>query len=289
MQAEQDIRCVELSAQDQRSIQVRPLEHLNFPTSRPEPPHRHNFQELIWIGRGRGRHAIDDQILELVPHTCYFVARGQVHQFLRADGVDGCVIGFTDDFLPDTRTSGSRLLMLALFNNLTAVRAIPLRGADAADIEALVGQIRQEFDAPHGFGNEEALGHLVQILLIRLLRTLTRRGGDTVPEASRASVFRAFITLLEQRFRTVHAVTEYAASLSVSPRQLSEATKRHLGKPAKQVIEERLILEAKRDLRFTDRSVKEIAYALGFDDPAHFSKTFKRLARTSPRRYRAGL
>jgi len=72
----------------------------------------------------------------------------------------------------------------------------------------------------------------------------------------------------------------------VTPRQLSEIGKRFLGRTAKRMIEERLVLEAKRLLRFTDRPVKRVAYDLGYDDPSHFSKVFKRLTDQAPQDFK---
>ncbi|MCI0609070.1 MAG: helix-turn-helix transcriptional regulator, partial [Anaerolineae bacterium] len=91
------------------------------------------------------------------------------------------------------------------------------------------------------------------------------------------------------RFKNEHQVNDYATLLHLSSRQLSDVTKHIIGKTAKQIIADRLTLEAKRDLQFTPLSVKEIAFALGYDTPFYFSQAFKNSTGLSPSAYREQL
>ena len=84
-----------------------------------------------------------------------------------------------------------------------------------------------------------------------------------------------FKNLVETHFQQWHQVKEYAAALSVSPNYLNEVIKSTIGISAKDFIQNRLLLEAKRTAVFTGKSSKEIAFELGFDDPSHFSKFFR--------------
>ena len=89
------------------------------------------------------------------------------------------------------------------------------------------------------------------------------------------SMVQRFKNLVETRFQQWHQVKEYASALNVSPNYLNEVIKSNIGNPAKDFIQHRILLEAKRTAVFTDKSSKEIAFELGFDDPSHFSKFFK--------------
>jgi AraC-like DNA-binding protein len=91
---------------------------------------------------------------------------------------------------------------------------------------------------------------------------------------------------LERDFAAHHDAGHYAAALGLDPDRLAGILTRLLGKTTKRVIDERLVLEAKRALRYTDRPLKEIAAALGYGDQFHLSKTFKRLAGASPQAFR---
>ena len=91
-----------------------------------------------------------------------------------------------------------------------------------------------------------------------------------------------FSGLVEQHFRTEHSVQYYADRLFKSPKTLSNLFKKYNDKSPLRIIQERLALEAKRLLYYTDKSAKEIAFDLGFDDPAHFSRFFKKEVGQSP-------
>jgi AraC-like DNA-binding protein len=89
------------------------------------------------------------------------------------------------------------------------------------------------------------------------------------------SMVQRFKNLVETRFQQWHLVKDYAGALNVSPNYLNEVIKLNIGISAKDFIQNRLLLEAKRMAVFTGKSIKETAYDLGFDDPSHFSKFFK--------------
>ena len=92
--------------------------------------------------------------------------------------------------------------------------------------------------------------------------------------------------LIERHFRTKHAVADYAGMLHVTPKSLGKMAKKHFSKTLTKLIAERLVIEAKRELYLTDKSVKEIAFSLGFEDAYYFCLFFKRQADVSPQEYR---
>lgn len=284
------IRAIDLPAREVGLFLFRPLKGLCVARVEPEPPHRHNFQELIWIRGGRGRHAIDGMPQDLLPGTCYFIARGQVHQFLAAQNVHGCVVRFADALIPESRAAGAPGYPLAWFNSAGAARGVRLDAAEAREFERLFALMAGEYGRPPQAGRLELLGALLHALLVKLGRALqqdhARAAGAGGP---RGELFHAFILQLERSYAAHHDVGHYAAALGVSQRRLTEAVRLCVGASPKQVIEQRLMLEAKRLLQFTRRSTKEIAYALGFLDPPYFSKVFRRGARCSPLDYRRRL
>ncbi|MEM6726816.1 MAG: AraC family transcriptional regulator, partial [Bacteroidota bacterium] len=99
-------------------------------------------------------------------------------------------------------------------------------------------------------------------------------------------MIRDFKDLLEQQYRNWHKVGNYAKEIVVTPKHLSSTIKQLTGKTAKEWIQERLTLEAKRLLLHTDLSVKEIAYELGFEEPIYLSAFFKKQAGVSPSAFR---
>lgn len=95
-------------------------------------------------------------------------------------------------------------------------------------------------------------------------------------DTEQETLWHAFERLLESHFRQWHQVSDYADALAVTAGHLNQRIKQRSGRNVKAHIQERLMLEARRAAYFSDQSLKEVAYELGFDDPAYFSRLFKR-------------
>jgi len=91
---------------------------------------------------------------------------------------------------------------------------------------------------------------------------------------------------IEENFKTKHSASDYANLLYISPKALAKITKTHFNKTLSSLINERIIIEAKRELYLTNKTVKEIAYELGYEDEFYFSRFFKVNAEVSPQLYR---
>lgn len=132
---------------------------------------------------------------------------------------------------------------------------------------------------------------MIVILLKRLIIFLTQLGKTSfVPDIklhdSRMDIFRKFNLLVEGNFRTEHKVTYYARIMNKSPKTLSNIFALYYNRTPQRVIHERIITEAKRLLYYTSKSVKQITYDLGFEDPAHFGNFFKKHTRLAPLEFR---
>ena len=132
---------------------------------------------------------------------------------------------------------------------------------------------------------------MLLMLLKRLIIVVTRLAkSEYIPDQrlhdDRMDVFRKFNLLVEANFRSEHSVSYYAQRLSKSPKTLSNVFALYNDKTPLQVIQERILLEAKRLLFYTNKSVKQITYELGFEDPAYFSNFFKRHTSLPPLEFR---
>ena len=130
-------------------------------------------------------------------------------------------------------------------------------------------------------------GEMMQVLLKRLIIIVTRLGKEqyiTAKEltSDKLDIIRKYNFLVESNYRTKHQVKFYAEMLNKSPKTLSNLFALYNHKSPLLVIQERIILEAKRLFFYTDKSSKEIAYSLGFEDAAHFGKFFKKHTSFSP-------
>ena len=132
---------------------------------------------------------------------------------------------------------------------------------------------------------------MLLVLLKRLIIDITRLARSAyIPEVKEQpeqfDLVRHFNLLVEKHFRTEHSVQFYANQLNKSPKTLANIFPKYNQKPPLQIIQGRIILEAKRLLSYTDKTVKELTYELGFEDPAYFTTFFKRATGQSPVEFR---
>lgn len=242
----------------------------------------------MWVQTGNGHHTIDNTLLKITPNTFYLIAKGQVHHFIEGYDLVGYLVRFTDDFLLESATSTAWNYRVALFNHVSVHHTLPIGEAGDGEYELLFSLMMAEQERQEAYGKADLLRHLLSALLLKLerLRRLWAEALVAEDDGGQTAVLHAFFQLLEANYHQTHHVGDYAAELSITPRQLSRTLQQLLGKSAKQLIEDRLMLEAKRYLMHTNYSVKETAYRLGYKDPSYFSKVFKRATGVVPQDYR---
>ncbi len=144
------------------------------------------------------------------------------------------------------------------------------------------------------FGSQDNIqGEMLRMLLKRLIIKLTRLGKEQYLEeplsGNEYDAVRQFNLLVENNFRKLHQVQDYANLLNKAPKTLSNLFAKYNHRTPLQVIRERIALEGKRLILYTDRSASEIAYELGFEEPAHFSRFFKKMVGKSPSEFKKEL
>lgn len=163
---------------------------------------------------------------------------------------------------------------------------IALNGEDQRKICLLLQVFYDEFTT-----TDMVQGEMLMVLLKRLIIIVTRLAKqqyiskDDLPD-DKLDVIRKFNLLVENHYRTQHQVKYYADQLFKSPKTISNLFALYNHKSPLSVIQERIIIEAKRLLTYTDKSAKEIAGELGFEDAAHFSRFFKKHTTLSPISFR---
>jgi AraC family transcriptional activator of pobA len=247
-------------------------------------PVRAAFYQIIWVQRGHARHTIDFEPIPLAPGSLLFVGPGRVHTFDVTADYEGQLLLFTAAFFARSEAAAQFLHSTSLFQDVREVPVV-LAGGEAGHFTTLWAQLATELaQAPDSY-QPVVLQNTVHNFLL-LAERAQRQGYPPLTSSPHLRDTTRFRTLVEQQFRTERAVRRYAAQLGVSEKRLAQATVRVLGKLPKQVIAERLTLEAKRLLAHTPASSKEIGFALGFDEPTNFSKYFRRQTGLTPNQFR---
>ena len=239
-------------------------------------PHRHaRLHQILLIENGGGEATLEGRVHALRPMRAVNVPVGHIHGFTFRPGTRGWVVTVAAEMLDEVLTPSQGLRRVLA--DSAVVRGTP-------QMRATMQQIFAEF-AGRDFARAHILRALSAVLIGLVARELAGRrqmpGGPV-----KSDLFRRFEALLEQHYRRHWTVSDYAAALSITSTHLSRLTRAATGHAASQLILDRVIREARRNLVYTNLPVSTIAYALGFNDPAYFSRLFSGAAGLSPRSFR---
>lgn len=249
--------------------------------ARLRAPHRVEFHQVLLVTAGRGRHTVDFVDYPCVRGTLLWVQPGQVQRYGLQAGLEARLVLFTPAFPLHPAGAGPE----------GAVRPGPvhrqLDGAERATIGTVLDQIAAECARPDGSVSAELLQHLVAVLLLHLDR-LAEGGAGGAGGGRRAAgeTYARFRQELERSYRTTRRAGVYAARLGYGVKTLSRVCLDATGHPVKQVIDARVVLEAKRLLAHTDEPVARISRQLGFSEATNFGKFFARHAGATPAAFR---
>jgi AraC-like DNA-binding protein len=244
-------------------------------------PQRLDFDLLVHIESGAAVHTVDFNDHPLRPGDVLWVRAGQVHQWGAIADIEGTVVMFGPHSV-DERVSN--LIRSYLVRPQSHWPAADLAGTPvlrALDLLASSGDPRA---TERSDLRQAALAHSLAALLIQL--ALVEQVGAAPALRPTHEAFAWFRDHIEDHFRSWHKVSEYADRLGYSARTLNRLARQHTGLSAKELIDERVVLEAKRQLSHADASVSEIAEQLGFEDASNFSSYFRRQTQLTPGTFR---
>ncbi|MES2514327.1 MAG: helix-turn-helix transcriptional regulator [Bacteroidota bacterium] len=262
---------------------ARKLNPFNGPHE-AEDAHRHTYYEILVFVEGAGTQMIDFEVQDLKPNSIHFISPGQVHALNRMKEAEGYVVNFTKEFM---LLNGGNMLLLndfAFFSRANKhVVKIP-----ADEFSEILVIIKQMLNKKIGSSplKESVLAAYVNLLLIKYKALFINSSKHKQTDESGKELIQRFNNLLEESFIVAHNVTYYAEKLNFSPNYLSSLLKKLTGKTAGDLIQQRLLLEAKRMLLHSSITIKEIAYLLNFNDPPYFTRFFKSNTGYTPETFR---
>ena len=263
-------------------LHVESLDDRSRPADWTIQPHAHReLNHMILIAEGGGVMRIDGAVARFGAPCLLLVPSRAVHGFHWHDDSGGYVVTVANACWDELARRDPDCA--ALF---TAAAIVPLRKDAARSIAAQARALMRELGwaAP---GHKTAVMAALAAIAVHALRGMVDLSTEQEPSRGRqADLVARFRELVEERFRLREPIGLFASELGVSPTTLRVACARVAGKSPAEILNLRTLLEAKRALCYTNQTVAEIAYGLGFIDPAYFSRAFTKYAGCSPRRFR---
>jgi AraC-like DNA-binding protein len=243
--------------------------------------HRHDFFFILALQKGTGSHEIDFMSYSVVDNSVFMLRPGQVHQLALKAGCIGYLLEFNIGFYhPKDKLSVQRL------RKATNKVYCRLETGRFEKLHNILTNIFLEFSSRED-GYPEIIKANLDIFFIEFTRqSQNPKGQSTTVNAYTQDRFEEFLELMENNITTHKLVSQYIDLMNLSSYQLNEITKSTVDKTASELINEHIILEAKRYLQATPSQIKDIADLLGYEDVSYFIRFFKKHTGYSPEAFR---
>jgi AraC-like DNA-binding protein len=247
-------------------------------------PHSHSYYQIIWFFNAKGTHTVDFKIYDIKENTILFITKDQIHAFDDNYDCEGWLIHFNESFFMHTDVD------IFLKYNIFKTQENPCYALETETlskgknyIDLIIAELKNRKD----FGFEDSVRFLLKCFLINLERVHQKRDTKNInPNDAYTLQLYQFKELIELNYKKGLPINEYGDLMNISSKTLNTITKKVIQKSPSELIAERIILEAKRLLKFTSLRICEIAFRLGFEDPSYFIKYFKRYVKLAPLEFR---
>ncbi|SDD22481.1 AraC-type DNA-binding protein [Mucilaginibacter pineti] len=249
---------------------------------------RNNYFSIIWIKEGDGKLKSDFSEYDVVQNTLLAFAPYQPFMLAEEQALSGVAIQFHPDFFCIHKHHKEVSCSGVLFNNIYHPPYVKVDATSAATFNNIISLVKAEIPNK-GLAQYEILVSYLKIFLITASRLKTEQQElEQKPDMANKEpyILQDLKEAIEENYKTKHSASNYADMLNISAKALAKITKTHFNKTISNLIAERIIIEAKRELYLTNKPVKEIAWNLGYEDEYYFSRFFKTNADVSPQGYR---
>lgn len=250
----------------------------------PRAPHRHNYYEIFFFEKGSGLHMIDFNEFEIESQHVHLISPGQIHYMHRAPDTKGWVLKFTSEFFLSNLSDKDMLQQIPFLNNKVTKPLIKPEKDEFESLLQFVQFIKKE-DEKKSSEYENMIRNYLNLILVKCHRLYDYSSPESKDIENQ--LCRRFSALLQENYLLENRVGFYSEKLKINDNRLNQATKKILGRTPSELISDRLLLEAKRWLLHSNKSIKEIAYSLNFRDNAYFNRWFKKLENCSPGEFRS--
>ena len=237
-------------------------------------PEKIDSYNIFWIKEGKGTYHIDFKEYSFDGSVLFFLSPGQVFSVESEKIKEAYRLSFVRDFYCIQTHDKEVACNGVLFNNVYETPFVKPCENDSKKLTFIIENLIEEFNNESTAQYDMLQSYLTQFII---LSVRVKKEYNTVEENADSKLFKDFSTLVEFNYRKLHTVTAYAERLGLSPKSLTKHFQKIGTQTPSDFIKERILLEAKRKLIYTDSSVKEIAFDLGFNDPAYFHTIFHKI------------
>lgn len=261
-------------------INNRDSSYFSFSNAKIDQNNKEKLYRILWLRKGMVEILVDGILYTLKENQILFLT--PLNQFELNEHEERVhILSFNREFYCIQQHDQEVSCYGYLFFGSSEVPIVELDEKEKTSFDLLYQVMIEEFE-----NNDQIQGEMLQVLLKRFLIKSTRLARKNLenPDINqdKLDIIRQYNVLVEMHFKNKHKVAEYADLLYKSPKTLSNLFKEYNDKSPLAVIQDRITLEAKRLFLYTDKSAKEIAYDVGFEDAAHFSRFFKKVVGKSP-------
>ena len=249
---------------------------------------RLNYYTLILIQEGEGTFHVDFSNYTFENKSLVAFAPYQPFLFKTDKPLMGQVIHFHPDFFCIHKHHSEVACNGVLFNNIYNPPKLSVSNEEMETFLNIIQDLRKEMVNP-AMAQYELLISYLKIFLIHAARIKVAQNPELqspVKKGEEPFILQSLKDAIETHFKEKHTVNDYAELLKVPSKTLAKISKTHFNRTISNLITERIIIEAKRELYLTAKPVKNIAFDLGFQDEHYFSRFFKNNTEISPQIYR---
>jgi AraC-like DNA-binding protein len=249
---------------------------------------RVNYYSIIWIQEGSGEAIIESEKYAYSDNQIYACSPYQPFMFSCKEETKGIILNFHPNFFCIHKHHTDISCDGVLFNNVYDYPFIEVQDGEANSLNWIIEEMMKDINQDGLAVNEAILSYLKLFLIncSRIKKNLYPEAEPSDHKKEESQLIKKLKKTIETHFRTLHSPKEYANLLHISPNALSKMVKQTFSKTLSTLIAERIVVEAKRELFLTNKTIEEIAYELGYEDPFYFSRFFKKHTQISPSVYR---
>lgn len=248
-----------------------------------------NLYSIFWFYSGEGTHIVDFDEYEIGQGTVFFLSPKRVRSYPNLSNVEGIAMCFPEDFLLKIDNELQGRIKTKMFYPANGFAHCKISEAAKEKMKPIVKLMQEASALQYEDKSLQAsyFASLLSLLLIDMIR-LGEWGDSSFSNVSSDffQVYAKFVQMVEDNYIERHTVKDYIEKLGVSQTTLNQYTLQYAKTTPLKIINDRIILEAKRMLRFSTIRVKQIAFNLGFKDDSYFVKLFERNVGMSPIKFR---